>query len=379
MAGFLTERRDELRSPFRSWLSKDYFMPGVEVHATQMLNLIRGDSLRRPPPGLELLCVLMAGALVGAGLPWLRPLPATVAALGGIAAVTAIAGLLFVQSNVWFPWLIVAGIQIPCALGASVLHQSLEWYRTRRRFEAEKRVAEARIREQAALIDKAQDAILVLSADGRVSYSNPSATRLYGWSADELQAGGAPSLLDSPAAAEARRTTLGRGEWSGELSQTTRAGRTIIVESRWTLLRSQAGGPDDLLLINSDVTEKRQLLAESLRMQRMEAIGALAGGMAHDLNNALAPILMGTQLLRRDSRDENTQRILGLMEASTRRGADMVRQVLLFARGRDRAVRRPAKTRGSQTLGASGGCPESARAHDQKLSTDRGRTCRPGF
>ena len=86
MAGFLTERRDELRSPFRSWLSKDYFMPGVEVHATQMLNLIRGDSLRRPPPGLELLCVLMAGALVGAGLrhllipgtlhrrrPWCRP------------------------------------------------------------------------------------------------------------------------------------------------------------------------------------------------------------------------------------------------------------------------------------------------------------------
>jgi two-component system cell cycle sensor histidine kinase/response regulator CckA len=94
-----------------------------------------------------------------------------------------------------------------------------------------------------------------------------------------------------------------------------------------------------LLIISSDVTEKKQLEAESLRMQRMEAVGALAGGMAHDLNNALAPILMGTQLLRRDSKDENTKRVLSLMESSTRRGADMVRQVLLFARGQAGRVR----------------------------------------
>ena len=79
----------------------------------------------------------------------------------------------------------------------------------------------------------------------------------------------------------------------------------------------------------------RQLEAETLRLQRMEAVGALASGMAHDLNNALAPVLMGTQMLRREARDENAQRILSLMESSTRRGADMVRQVLLFARGRD--------------------------------------------
>jgi hypothetical protein len=67
----------------------------------------------------------------------------------------------------------------------------------------------------------------------------------------------------------------------------------------------------------------------------METIGSLAGGMAHDLNSALAPVLMGIQLIRRDAKDPETQRLLEVMEANTYRGADMVRQVLLFSRGTD--------------------------------------------
>ena len=131
----------------------------------------------------------------------------------------------------------------------------------------------------------------------------------------------------------ARERFAERGEWNGELRQPKRSGEILTLESRWTRLRDESGQPKGLLMINSDITEKKQLEMESLRMQRMESIGALAGGMAHDLNNVLAPILMGTQLLRRDVLDENTRRILSLMESSTRRGADMVRQVLLFARG----------------------------------------------
>jgi nitrogen-specific signal transduction histidine kinase len=87
-------------------------------------------------------------------------------------------------------------------------------------------------------------------------------------------------------------------------------------------------------MISSDITERKQLEAQFLRTQRMNTIGTLAGGMAHDLNNALAPILMGVQLLRRKSSDEEAKNLLELMETSTHRSADMVRQVLLFARGR---------------------------------------------
>src|SRR5207237_9783497 len=79
-----------------------------------------------------------------------------------------------------------------------------------------------------------------------------------------------------------------------------------------------------------DITEQKRIEAEFLRAQRMDSIGALAGGMAHDLNNALSPILMGIQLIRRDVRDPETQQMLGVMEANTHRGAEMVRQVLTF-------------------------------------------------
>lgn len=334
IAGLFKERRDEFRSPFNLWGAKDLFMPGVEVHATEMLNLLRNDWLARPGRRALGLWFALAGVVLGAGLLWLRPVPAAIAAAVAGGLVIASAAVLFRQSQVWFPWLIVAGVQIPAALGGSMLYNSIEWYRARLRLEAVKRADNARIREQAALIETAHDAILVQSLEGKITYANPSAERLYGWSQSELKSEGAPELFVDSEAGKARQTALERGEWNGELHQESRAGKSFTVESRWTLLLDETGQPRGLLIINSDVTEKKQLQAESLRMQRMEAVGALAGGMAHDLNNALAPVLMGTQLLRRDAKDENARRILSLMESSTRRGADMVRQVLLFARGK---------------------------------------------
>lgn len=334
IAGLFKERRDEFRSPFSFWDERDLFIPGVEVHATEMLNLLRGDWLKFPDARTLELWIGLAGLVLGTGLIWLRPIPASAVAAGGVGLTIAAAAVLFRQSSIWFPWLIIAAVQVPLALGGSVLFNSIEWYRARRRLEAAKRVADARIREQAALIEKAHDAILVRGLDGGISYANPSAERLFGWAANDLQRGAVTELFSDAAAAEARRLAIERGEWNGELRQRAKSGAGLTLESRWTLLRDDLGQPKGLLIISSDVTEKKQLEAESLRMQRMEAVGALAGGMAHDLNNALAPILMGTQLLRRDTKDENTKRVLSLMESSTRRGADMVRQVLLFARGK---------------------------------------------
>ncbi|MEA2489846.1 MAG: hypothetical protein QOH21_1638, partial [Acidobacteriota bacterium] len=82
-----------------------------------------------------------------------------------------------------------------------------------------------------------------------------------------------------------------------------------------------------------DVTERKQLERQFVRVQRMESIGVLAGGIAHDLNNVLMPILMGTGLLRRLTLGERDKRIVDNIERSARRGADLVKQVLSLARG----------------------------------------------
>ena len=78
---------------------------------------------------------------------------------------------------------------------------------------------------------------------------------------------------------------------------------------------------------------EKEMEARFLRMQRMESIGALVSGIAHDLNNALVPILMGCGFLRSETLNDEAQQILSTMESSARRGADMLRHVLAFARG----------------------------------------------
>ena len=85
--------------------------------------------------------------------------------------------------------------------------------------------------------------------------------------------------------------------------------------------------------LHRSAAREKEMEARFLRMQRMESIGALVSGIAHDLNNALVPILMGCGFLRSESLNDEAQQILSTMEASARRGADMLRHVLAFARG----------------------------------------------
>jgi PAS domain S-box-containing protein len=332
--GLFDDKQDEFRSPFHSWKNKELFLPGVEVHATQMLNLVRNDALARTSLVAENLLLVIIAVMFGGGLIWLRPIPATIVALAGAALALVLARVGFSQ-GVWFPWLVVSGAQIPAALGGSVLFNSLEWYRARKRFEAAKKIADAKIREQAALIDKAHDAILVQDLRGEIFYANPSAEKLFGWRFSEMKPDTTEEMfLPAPdAAKKAGTAAVNDGEWNGELQLQTRAGQIITVDSRWTLIRDDAGKPSGLLLINSDITEKKLLEQQFLRTQRMNTIGTLAGGMAHDLNNALAPVLLGAQLLRRKTSDAHDLKLLSMIETSAMRGADMVRQVLLFARG----------------------------------------------
>ena len=82
-----------------------------------------------------------------------------------------------------------------------------------------------------------------------------------------------------------------------------------------------------------DNTEHRKLEQQMIRAQKMESIGVLAGGIAHDLNNVLGPIMMGIDIVRKNVQDQKSLRMLDTMAVSTQRGADILKQVLTFARG----------------------------------------------
>jgi two-component system, cell cycle sensor histidine kinase and response regulator CckA len=132
---------------------------------------------------------------------------------------------------------------------------------------------------------------------------------------------------------KAVETVLNYGEWRGEFHQQTRDGRHIIVDGRWKLVRDAQGQPKSILITNTDITEKKKLEAQFLRAQRMESIGTLAGGIAHDLNNLLSPILMATQLLQLKVQDEASRKMLEILQTNAERGSEMIKQILSFARG----------------------------------------------
>ena len=200
----------------------------------------------------------------------------------------------------------------------------------------DRKIAEDRIREQAALLDKARDAIYVRDLKKQISFWNKAAERIYGWTAKEALGKSDDELLyreETFQLREARQGVLDKGEWVGELRQVTKSGKEISVESHRTLLLDEQGRPTSILNINTDITEKKTLEKQFLRTQRMESIGTLAGGIAHDLNNVLAPILMAIELLRMKLTDPSIVPVLDTLEASANRGANMVKQVLTFARG----------------------------------------------
>jgi PAS domain S-box-containing protein len=206
--------------------------------------------------------------------------------------------------------------------------------------------AEAQLREQAALLDAATDAIYVRTLDHTVTYWNASAERLYGWPRAEALGRKITDLGDADHAAfeAAHATLLAQGSWSGELRKTSMSGKEMVVFCRWTLLRDEQGRPREVLAINTDITGQKQMEANFLRAQRMEGIGALAGGIAHDLNNILTPILMVGPLLRETVSDPESVQMINTVEACAQRGADIIKQLLTFARGKP-GVRAPLPVR----------------------------------
>lgn len=192
------------------------------------------------------------------------------------------------------------------------------------------------IEQQSQMLDQVSDAVSVVNPLGMITYWNQAASRLYGWTAEEVLGRNAQELLyrgDPKVFAEMIRETHTRRSWNGELIQITRTGEPIVVEHRRTVLQNEMGQVQGNLCIDIDITARKKRERAAHRSQRLESIGTLAGGIAHDLNNVLTPILMGARLLSTGRNESNRRGLLDTMAASAQRGADLVKQLLAFAGG----------------------------------------------
>lgn len=224
-------------------------------------------------------------------------------------------------------WFLMSVTPLLCESGGAVIsHANI----------TSRRAAEEKLAEQAALLNQTLEAIISCDLEGRILFWNRGAEHIYGWLAEEVQGRNIDKELyrgNFAASDKARAELLKTGKWTGEVRQFMKSGAEIIFEGHWTLIRDQGGKPKSILIVNYDISERRALEAQFFRAQRMESIGRLASGIAHDLNNVLSPVLMGTQMLQLKLQGAEDQRLLEVMRGNIERGAQMIKQILLFARG----------------------------------------------
>jgi PAS domain S-box-containing protein len=132
---------------------------------------------------------------------------------------------------------------------------------------------------------------------------------------------------------DAGRTKKSKGTFDEEYRIIRPDGAERWIRDRAFPVRDSVGTVIRCVGVAEDITESKLLQEQFLRAQRMEAVGTLSGGIAHDLNNILAPILMAPAMLREHARTDHERRLLALIETSAQRGADIVRQLLTFSRG----------------------------------------------
>lgn len=192
-----------------------------------------------------------------------------------------------------------------------------------------------RIEQQARLLDEAHDAIILRDLDNKILFWNKGAEKIYGWTKEEVIGKDSRLIFDAAILPSAGKNIDVSDErtLNQELVHSTKSGEKITVQTRASVLKDASGAPMSILTINTDITEQKNLESQFMRTQRLDSLGTLAGGIAHDLNNVLAPILLSIEVLKRTYVNEASQKMLTAAESSARRGADIVKQILSFTRG----------------------------------------------
>ncbi|MCF7762871.1 MAG: response regulator [Verrucomicrobia bacterium] len=200
---------------------------------------------------------------------------------------------------------------------------------------------DARLKLQSVALEAAANAIAITNQDGIIEWVNESFSRVTGYPISDVL-GQHTRILKSDKHDAAFYQNLWQtihagNTWHGELWNQRKNGSQYQEEMTIAPVKDERGNISHYIAIKQDISEKKELERRMLRAQRLESIGQLAGGIAHDLNNVLAPILMSVEFLKREITSEQSLKILDIVKASAQRGAGVVRQVLTFARGAEGA------------------------------------------
>ncbi len=210
-------------------------------------------------------------------------------------------------------------------------------YRGMDRDITERKRAEVQLRKLARAVEQSSAAIFITDQKGNIEFVNPKFCQLTGYTADEVL-GRNPRFLKSgetpPEYYRQLWETITAGkEWHGRFHNRRKDGSLYWERASISTIRDHQGNITNYLAIKEDLTAQITLENQLLRSQRIESIGRLAGGIAHDLNNILAPILMATSLMRDGTSPEEIGPLVDTIANSAQRGADVVKQLLTFARG----------------------------------------------
>jgi len=199
----------------------------------------------------------------------------------------------------------------------------------------ERHESNTQIKNQAALLDIVPDAIITHELNGCILSWNKGAEKMYGWTAEEVIGKSIVDVLPGDKTVTIHQQLdylYHHRKWSGDFVHLTKNNHTILVQSRWELVTNSAN-QHTVLVINTDITEKRSLEKQLFRAQRLESIGTLASGIAHDLNNILTPVVLGMEIIKLRAKDEAIGKRVDALIANVQRGSELIRQVLTFARG----------------------------------------------
>ncbi len=227
-------------------------------------------------------------------------------------------------------------------LSQSYTTQSQLYQQTQKALEERQQIEKA-LREEknliSAILNVAGALIVVIDKQGKIIHFNQTCERITGYSFEEVQS---KQVCDFIALEEIEATTevfeqLKRGEFPNQHENhwLAKDGSPRLISWSNTCLIDDDGSVKYIIATGIDITEKKQLEKQFLRAQRLESVGTLAGGIAHDLNNILTPILAISQLLplKLPQVDERTQHLFEMLQNSAKRGATLVKQILSFARG----------------------------------------------
>jgi PAS domain S-box-containing protein len=226
-----------------------------------------------------------------------------------------------------------SGVPIPSPDG------TLLGYRGMDRDITQRKAAEEQVRKLARAVEQSPVSIVITDREGHIEFVNPRFSQVTGYSHAEALGQNARVLESGEPGAEGYRelwaSTSGGNEWRGEFHNKRKDGKQYWESASISPIRDSAGEITHFIAVKEDITEQKLTAAKLLRAQRVETIGSLASGIAHDLNNILTPIVICTPMLLEDDTPEGRQAMVQTIANSAQRAVDIVKQLLSFARGKE--------------------------------------------